>query len=171
MPPKTFKVHDLITIIVRQQRKYESDAEQESKSKFEISSELDAFLKFIDGGVGSAAFRRGHPNIDYKFDSRLKNEADKEREDKLTTRITAEIIDVKPNGNLVLQARNEIKFDNDTAIMTLTGTCRQVDVSPDNTVLSTQLADLRIDNINTGAVRDGARRGWLTQVLDFLKPL
>ena len=169
-PPKTYKVHDLVTIIVRQQRKFEADGSLESKKKFEIQSELDAFIKHIEGGIGASVFRRGKPNIDYKFDSRLKNEADKEREDKLTTRITAEIIDVKPNGNLVVQAISTVKFDDERSSMTLTGTCRSVDVTPDNTLLSTQFADLNIKVVNTGAVRDGSRRGWVTQLLDILRP-
>lgn len=169
-PPRKFKGHDLITIIVRQQRKFESDGSLETKKKFEIQSELDAFIKFVNGGVGAAAFRRGRPNIDYKFDTRLRNQADKEREDRLTTRITAEIVDVKPNGNLVLQARGELAFDDEVSVMTLTGACRSEDVTPDNTVLSTQLAELNIKVTNTGAVRDGSRRGWITRLLDIVRP-
>ncbi len=171
LPPKGFQVHDLVTIIVRHQRSFESDADLESKKKYEIQSELDAFLKFTDGGVGSADFRRGKPNVDYKFDSKVTNEAGTSRDDRLTTRITAEIIDVKPNGTIVLQARNEVKFEEETSVMTLTGICRKEDVTPDNSVLSTQLADLRIDVQNTGAVRDGSRRGWLTTLLDILRPV
>jgi flagellar L-ring protein precursor FlgH len=169
-PPRKFKVHDLVTIIVRQQRKFESDGSLETKKKFEIQSELDAFIKFVGGGVGAAAFRRGHPNIDYKFDARLRNEADKEREDRLTTRLTAEIVDVKPNGNLVVQARGEVAFEDELSVMTLTGTCRGEDITPDNTVLSTQIAELKIVVTNSGAVRDGSRRGWITRLLDILRP-
>jgi flagellar L-ring protein precursor FlgH len=170
-PPKGFQVNDLITIIVRHQRSFESDADMESKKKFQIQSELDAFLKFTDGGWGATNFRRGKPNVDYKFDSKVTNEAGTSRDDRLTTRITAEIVDVKPNGTIVLQARNEVKFEDETSVMTLTGICRKEDVTPDNSVLSTQLADLRIDVQNSGAVRDGSRRGWLTTLLDVLRPV
>ncbi|MBN1511177.1 MAG: flagellar basal body L-ring protein FlgH [Phycisphaerae bacterium] len=171
LPPKGFQMHDLVTIIVRHQRSFESDADLESKKKYEIQSELDAFLKFAEGGWGAANFRRGKPNVDYKFDSKVTNEAGTSRDDRLTTRITAEIIDVKPNGTIVLQARNEVKFEEESSVMTLTGICRKEDVTPDNSVLSTQLADLRIDVQNTGAVRDGSRRGWLTTLLDILRPV
>ncbi len=171
LPPKGFQVHDLITIVVRHQRSFKSDAELENKKKFEIQSELDAFLKFTEGGWGATNFRRGRPNVDYKFDSKVTNEGGTSRDDRLTTRITAEIIDVKPNGTIVLQARNTVKFDEETSVMTLTGICRKEDVTPDNSVLSTQLADLHIDVQNSGAVRDGSRRGWLTTLLDILRPV
>jgi flagellar L-ring protein precursor FlgH len=54
--------------------------------------------------------------------------------------------------------------------MTLTGTCRSEDITPDNTVLSTQIAELEIKVTNSGAVRDGSRRGWITRLLDIVRP-
>ena len=47
-PPRKFKVEDLISVIVRQQKKFEADGELESKKKFEVESTLEAFFKFID---------------------------------------------------------------------------------------------------------------------------
>lgn len=169
-PPKTFAPHDLITIIIREQVKYEADGELETKKKFDIKSNLSAFFKPIDGGLGAALFSRGAPDVDFKIDNKLKNEADKEREDRLTTRVTSEVIDVKPNGNLVLQARGTVTFDNEVSVVTLTGTVRSRDVTPDNTILSTQLANKNISIQNAGAVRDGSRRGWVPRLLDAIGP-
>ncbi len=169
-PPKKFQVHDLITVIVRQQTKFESDGKLNTKKEAGIESTIDAFINFIEGGIGAATFRRGKPNIKYELESEVKNKADKDREDSLTTRITAELIDVKPNGNLVLEARGRQQFEDEVTVMTLTGVCRSVDVTPDNTVLSTQLADLDLKVKNSGAVRDGSSRGWLLKILDKIKP-
>ena len=170
-PPKQLKVHDLITIIVRQQKKFEADSELETKKDFDIKSELEAFFKPIDGGLGATTFYRGKPNVDYKFGTRLKSEGDSTREDTFVTRITGEIIDIKPNGNLVIEAVSRIQHDEEIAKVTVTGHCRSVDVTPDNTILSTQLADLRIDVQNEGAVKDAATRGWIPKLLYFLKPI
>ena len=170
-PPKEFRPHDVITIIVRQQKKFEADGDIESKKKFEIESTLDAFLKFIDDGIGASTFRRGKPNVDYEFESRIKNEGDTTREDIFTTRISGHIVDIKPNGNLVIEAKSHIRHDEEEALVTVTGVVRSTDVTPDNTVLSTQIANLSIDVKNTGAVRDASTRGWITRLLDFLKPV
>ena len=170
IPPRTFKVHDLITVIVREQRKFESDGELETKKKFDIKSQFGAMFNLIDGGIGAATFSRGAPNVDLKVDSKIKNEADKEREDRFITRITGEIIDVKPNGNLVVQAKAKLSFDNEITVITLTGVARSVDVTPDNSILSTQLSDKVIDVQNSGAVRDGSRRGWIPRLLDAVRP-
>ncbi len=169
--PKTFKVGDLITIIVREQRTFEAEADLETKKRFKLKSELEAFLKATAGGIGAAEFRRGKPTIDYQYDARLKTEGDSEREDKLTMRLTGKIIDVKPNGVLVLEAKARVQHDDEVAVMTLTGNCRKEDVTADNTILSTQLADKNVTVNNTGALRDATSRGWILRLLDLLKPI
>lgn len=170
VPPKTFKPGDLVTVIVREQKKWEADADLETKNKFNVKSELDAFVKPTGGGIGEAAFRRGKPNIDYKYDLRNKMQGDSSREDKLTTRLTGKIIDVKPNGLLVIEARAQITHDEEISEITLTGTCRKEDVTADNTVLSTQIADKDVVVANKGALRSAASRGWISRALDALKP-
>ncbi|HUU84330.1 MAG TPA: flagellar basal body L-ring protein FlgH [Phycisphaerae bacterium] len=170
-PPKKFKVHDIVTIIVRQQKKFEADSELETKKDFDIKSELEAFFKPIDGGLGATTFYRGKPNVDYKFGLGLKTEGDNTREDLFVTRISGTIVDIKPNGNLVIEAVSRVQHDEEIARVTLTGQCRSTDLTPDNTVLSTQLAGLRIDVQNEGAIKDAATRGWIPQLLDFLKPI
>ncbi len=170
-PPRKFRPGDLITIIVREQRQYEADADLETKRKYDVKSELDAFVKPTDGGLGSAMFRRGKPNIDYKFDQKFKSEGDTSREDRLTTRMTGKIIDVKPNGLLVVEARARMQHDDEISVITLTGVCRKDDVTADNTVLSTQIADKNVAVRNEGALRSAASRGWITRLLDLLKPI
>ena len=169
--PPTYKVNDLLTIIVREQSKYESEAELETEKQYDIKSELDAFLKFTAGGVGATAFRRGKPTVDYKFKNKLEGEGDASRQDKLTTRITAKIVDVKPNGNLVIEAKRRVQHDDELYMIALTGTCRKDDVTADNTILSTQLANTDITVQTDGALRDSTRRGWIPKLLDLLRPI
>lgn len=168
--PKKFRLGDLLTVIVRERRKYEADADLETKKQFDVNSELQAFIKATAGGIGEAAFRRGKPTIDYKYQNRIKNEGDTNREDKLTTRLTATIIDVKPNGLLVVEAMSQVQHDDEISMVTLTGTCRKEDVTPDNTILSTQMADKHLVIQNQGALRAASRRGWIPKIIDWLNP-
>lgn len=167
---KKFKPGDLITIIVRERRRFEADADLDTRNRFDISSELEAFIKATAGGVGAAEFRRGLPNIEYKFGTRIRKEGDTTREDRMTMRLTGEIIDVKPNGLLVLQAKARIQHDDEISEISLTGTCRKEDVTADNTILSTQLGDKQIRVHNEGALRAASTRGWIPKFLDWLKP-
>jgi len=170
-PPRKFRVHDLITIIVRERKKFESDSELEQRKQFTVLSKLDEWIRFFPGcRLGSDQLANGDPTIKYKLGLRWKGDGQTEREDKLTDRITAEVVDVKPNGTLVLEAKKYIRHDEEEITLTLTGTCRSGDVTPDNTILSTQVAKLRIVARHTGAVRDASRRGWIPRLLDFLRP-
>jgi len=170
VPPKTFKVGDLLTIIVRENRKFEADADLKTKNQYDLTSELDAFFKLTNGGLGAAGFQRGRPNIDYRFDNQLKKKGDTQREDRMTTRVSGKLIDVKPNGLLVLEAKARIQHDDEISVITLTGTCRQEDVTADNTVLSTQVADKNLVVDNEGAMRASSSRGWIPKLLDWINP-
>jgi len=170
IPPRTFKVGDLLTVIVRESRRFKADAELDTKKEFDIKSELDAFFKLTNGGLGTTGFQRGKPNVDFRFDSELKGEGDARREDTLTTRLTGTIIDVKPNGLLVLEAKASVRHDDEISTITFTGTCRKQDVTADNTILSTQVADKSVAVVNEGAVRSASRRGWIPRLIDLVRP-
>jgi len=166
-PPRTFKRGDLITVIVREQRTYEADSDLETRKKLTLKSEIDAFIRPIDRGIGAATFRRGKPNVDYTLNQKLKNEGDLNREDKLVFRVTSRIADVKPNGQLVLEGRARIVHDDEVSNISFTGICRKEDVTPDNTVLSTQVAEKVVKIDNHGALRATSSRGWLHKLLDL----
>ena len=168
---KAFKIGDLITIIVREHRSFEAESDLETKKRITLKAQINEFIRLIDGGVGPTGFGRGRPGIDVTLNARLKNEGDAEREDRLTMRLTGKIIDIKPNGVLVLEGRASIQHDDELSVMTVTGICRKEDVTADNTILSTQLADKSITVDNQGPLRDVTRRGWLFRMMDYLNPI
>lgn len=170
--PRKIKANDLITIIVRQSKSALSDSSLESEKKWDVTSELTKFLRLNPNGhMIPQEFAEGTPGIDFTFDNKYDGSGKTDRKDEFTTRISAKVIDVKPNGNLVVEAKNRIKVDEEEQILTLTGTCRTEDITAQNTVLSTQLADLEIVSENSGAVRDASRRGWLMRLFDLARPL
>ena len=160
--PKKLKVNDLITVIVRQTIDRSSDAKLKSEKDWQIKSELTKFLRLdSQNHVIPQNFVEGTPGVDFTFDNQYEGKGGHSRKDSMTTRITAKVIDIKPNGTLVLEAKNRIKSGEEEYIVTLTGQCRSEDVTAQNTVLSTQLYDLNLVDEPTGAVRDASRRGWL----------
>ena len=117
-----------------------------------------------------AIFSAGNPAAEFDFKNDYGGDGKYDRKDELTTRVTARVIDVKPNGNLVLEATKSITIDEEGYIITLVGECRGRDVTPENTVLSTQIAEPEISVRHSGALRDATRRGWLMRTFDFLRP-
>ena len=169
--PKVLKKHDLITIIVREESEFKSAGNSDLKKNADIDAKIEQFVKLNLAKLAlQPAIGANVPEIKASASRNFKGEATVDRTDSFTTRITAEIVDVKPNGTLVLQARSQINNDEEEQLMLLTGTCRADDVTADNTVLSTQLFDKNVSKQHKGAVRDTTKRGWVPKLLDALNP-
>ncbi len=168
--PKNIQVHDLVTIVIREDKTSVSDARLKSEKNWELEARLREWFRITNSKLATQTFPDGQPGIDFSFDNSYEGKGRNNRNDSLTTRITAEVIDIKPNGVLTLQARKLIELDEDVQVVTLTGVCRSEDVNAQNTVLSTQLADANISVHHTGPARDAARRGWLMRAFDLLRP-
>jgi flagellar L-ring protein FlgH len=67
------------------------------------------------------------------------------RQEQITLTIAAVVTEVMPNGNLMIQGRQEVKTNNDTRILTVAGIVRPEDITSANTILHTQIAEARID--------------------------
>ena len=68
-------------------------------------------------------------------------------------------VDVRPNGNLVIEARQQVQDNDEIWEKALTGVIRREDVNPDNTVESDKVADMQLFKRERGAVRGAAARG------------
>lgn len=82
--------------------------------------------------------------------------------------IAARIEDILPNGNLIITAHKNIRVNDEDNEMVLTGIIRQNDVLEDNTIVSSKIADMRIDTMGTGPVSAKATAGIMTRLFNFL---
>lgn len=170
--PKVIKKHDLVTIIIREESEMSSDGKSDLKKSADLDMRLDEWVhanlkNFAIKGGGEGA---NPPSVKMSGSRNLKGEAKVERTDSFLARITAEVVDVKPNGTFAIQARKLIKKDDEEQEFILTGICRGGDVTPDNTVLSSQVYDLALITNHKGAVRDTTKRGFIPKLLDFINP-
>lgn len=170
--PRVLRRHDIITVVIREESGFKSKGNTDVKREAALEAKIDEFIKLdlsnwaiSGGGVGA-----NPPSIKAEGTRDFKGTGSVDRSDSMTARIAVEVLDVKPNGTLVLQGSKRIKTDDELQQFTLTGICRAEDVSADNSVLSTNLYDLSLEKKHTGAVRDATKRGWATKLLDALNP-
>ncbi len=90
---------------------------------------------------------------------------------KLSAEITAKVIEVMPNGNLIIEGRKEVTIDKEKRFIILSGIVRPEDVEFDNTVSSSKIADARIEYTGTGVISDKQSPGFLHRVFDWVYPL
>jgi flagellar L-ring protein precursor FlgH len=84
----------------------------------------------------------------------------------IATRCAVQVIDVLPNGNLVLEGVRQISFSKERQFASLRGIVRPYDVQQDNTVLSSNIADARIDVVSEGTLTESQKKGWLLRLND-----
>ncbi len=88
----------------------------------------------------------------------------------VTNRCAVTVIDVLPNGNLVIEGIRQVSFSKERQFASLRGIIRPYDVQPDNTVISSNIADARIDIVAEGVLTDAQKKGWLLRLNDKLNP-
>ncbi len=168
--PKGFRVHDLITIQVNEVSSHSSKADSKTERDGKVDFKLTDWIKLTGGDLRPAPQRSGDLAIGGSATRDFEGKGDVSRKDSLMARIQAEVVDVYPNGNLCLEARHTVITDDETTIITLTGICRSKDVSVANTIISSQIADLRIQKQHEGMARDATKRSWIHSFLDWLNP-
>lgn len=174
IPPtasRTLKLHDIVSIRVDEASTSLALGNATSRKSTSYDAVLRDWIRLV--GIDTmkpAPQTDGDPRVQaiqnevYRGDSTLRTN------ESMTTNIAAEIVDIRPNGLIVLSGTKTIIQNDNTFYFSLTGTCRSQDILPDNTILSRNLINATINKQDQGHVRDGYSRGWLTKFLARIKP-
>jgi flagellar L-ring protein FlgH len=169
-PPRSFKVHDLVTIIVEETSRQQADQTSKSDKSYSVDADLNSILdpseliklrlrtsSISDLELLRAAYRQ-------KFDGK----GTYTRNDSFSMRIQAEIIDVKPNGTVTIEARKHVDKNGETQSTVLSGIARISDITQNNSILSSQIADLTLVTKSTGEVNKSAKKGLIPRILETI---
>ena len=170
-PTRTLKLHDIVSIRVDEASTSLALGNATSRKSTSYDAVLRDWIRLV--GIDTmkpAPQSDGDPRVQaiqnevYRGDSTLRTN------ESMTTNIAAEVVDIRPNGLIVLSGTKTIIQNDNTFQFSLTGTCRSQDILPDNTILSRNLINATINKQDQGHVRDGYSRGWLTKFLARIKP-
>ncbi len=169
-PPKELRIHDLVTVMVDESAQAMSEGEVDRKKKADGKFSLDNWIVFDGLAIRPDPQSAGTPKITANMENKYRAEGDMETRESMRFRIACEIVDIRPNGTLVLEGRRSIQNNSEQWELSLTGIARPEDILPNNTVMSEDVASLRINKREAGHVRDGYRRGWLLKIFDRYQP-
>lgn len=154
-----FRAHavgDIITIVI---------SESSSASRTGNASNSKSASTSLDAGVGLLTFINpvsGGSSDSFKAQGSVANS------NRVTGRITVKVTEVMPNGLLVISGTQSIKQLSDEQKITITGIVRPEDVTADNTVLSSNVADAQLKIEGKGPLASKQRQGILTQIFNFI---
>ncbi len=169
-PGEEIQLHDVVTVIVKEATEYVSEGQINRRTQSNIDARLRDWLKLDGLSLTPAPLDNGEPRARGTLDSQLRTQMQLDNRDALQFRIAAEVVDIRPNGLLVIEAHKRVKNNDEEMEQSLSGLVRREDVLPNNTVLSEDVAELDIYKREAGHVRDASRRGWFLKALDTMKP-
>lgn len=167
--PIVVKVHDIISIMVDEKSSVTVDSRYNRNRQEILKAELKEFLRIDEkGNLAPAALNS--PKIDAQLQGRLQSTGQLEDREGIQYRIAAIVVDIRPNGNLILEARKSIRTNRDVWEYRLTGEIRSKDVNRDNTAISENIANLDIVKYQRGKVYDSTKRPWGVVLYDLIFP-
>jgi flagellar L-ring protein precursor FlgH len=88
----------------------------------------------------------------------------------VSNRTAVTVVDVLPNGNLVVEGAKIIRTGVEDQYAYMRGVVRPVDIEADNTILSTKIADAQVEFIPAGELTEAQKKGWLLRAWEKVKP-
>ncbi len=165
-PPRVIKINDLITVIVDEKSQVSEQAAIQRRKQYQLNATLADWIALHGLNASKAPQAAGSPQIDGTLQGQGQATANLQTADGLKLRISARVVDIRPNGHLVLEAHQTIRNNDELWERSLSGIIRPEDILPNNTVLSEDVSELQISKRERGQVRDGYRRGWLYFLMD-----
>jgi flagellar L-ring protein precursor FlgH len=170
------RVGDIVMIKVVENSKSKSKADTTADKEATQQLGITAMFGHSKSGIipGQPGYFSGKvgadPLLSTLSESALSAKGETKRENYVTATIGARVLQVLPGGVLQVQGAREIRVNDETQYMVVSGLVRAQDVGPDNSVDSTQLADSKIEYYGKGILADKQRQGWLTRLLDNIWP-
>jgi len=155
-------IGDVLTI------KITEDSKVDNKAKRDLQKDVTRSTNF-NGEIGSFA-DIGDFGIEAESRNELKGKADYKDERSFVDQVSVVVIDVMPNGNLVVLGKRERDIAGDKQVINISGIVRPSDLDFDNTIASEKVADFRIITNNTGIAAPYNKTGWLASFLDAIWP-
>jgi len=160
---KAMRLHDVVSIVVTESLAASTDGQVKNSRSSNASSSITALF-------GALKASNAMQNLlNQKSSSGLTAQGESTTNSSLMTTFGAEVVDVLPNGMLVVQATRQLTFSQQTQLIKLRGLVRPEDVSAQNQVLSTAMTDLELEVTGKGIVNDSTyRQNPLVRLLERL---
>jgi flagellar L-ring protein FlgH len=167
-------VGDILTIIVQESVASAKDNNTKTARKASLNASMDSF--FYPPNTAASAISRFltkggvYPSMKLNSDNQFAGGGTISNSEQITARVTVRVVDVLPNGNLVIEGRRVTEFALEKQNVILRGVVRSEDITPYNTVYSYNVADVTISMQQSGTVTDSQRKGWFFRVWEKVSP-
>lgn len=149
---KAFRLHDVVSVVVSESLAASTDGQVKNSRASNATSGLSSLFGKLKASNALQNL------VAMNASSGLSAQGQSTTNSSLTTTFGAEVVDVLPNGMLVVQATRQLTFSQQTQLIRLRGLVRPEDVSAQNEVMSTAMTDLELEVTGRGIVNDSTYR-------------
>ncbi len=161
---RAHRVGDLITILIAEN----ANASKSTNTTIAKSDTVSAGLSSLFGVQPTLG--QYSPSLGATSSQKFGGNGATTQSNTFTTTLQATIVQVMSNGNLEISGQKEVLLNGGHEFIRVVGVVRAADVTPQNTVSSTQIADARVEYSGNGSVYDAAKVPWLTKFFLSLWP-
>jgi flagellar L-ring protein precursor FlgH len=164
-----FTVGDVITVLISET----TDARTRASTETEKESTLEASgaSEFLTSPDGLNIFKEGElPEWTFEGANEHEGGGTTQRNNTVSGMVSVRVVEVLPGGNFRIEGKKDLVVNREKTKITVKGIIRGRDVTPRNTVLSSQIADSEISFQGMGPLWNSQRRGILTKILDWIWP-
>lgn len=151
---KAFLPGDVLTVIVIETSNAQTGTDLSSGKEIKTALQVSYNKNKHDVSFGLRGDGRSHAKTG--------------RNGKIKASLTVRIKDILPNGNYLVEGRQLITINGEQQTILLGGIVRQEDISAQNTILSTRLADAQITYSGDGSVSNSQRYNHIYKILSFM---
>ena len=156
---KASRVGDIITVILTESTNAQKNTDTALKKENDITFANPTVAgKQITFDNGQKSFELGISGA-----NEFKSEADAAQSNSLNGTISVTVHKILPNGNLLVRGEKWLTLNQGNEYIRLSGIIRPKDVSSDNSIQSTRMANARIQYSGTGPLAENNERGWLSR--------
>ena len=151
---KAFRAGDLLTVMIVESAEARSASDRSVERDFSVGGDIEVGGVDEDGSIGIGVDR---------------DAADvTQRAGTIKAAMTVAVMEVDHMGNLSVEGHQRIAIDGEEQLITVVGNVRPVDITADNTVLSSRLLNARIVYNGYDVTDDGEKRNWFYRTLSSL---
>jgi flagellar L-ring protein precursor FlgH len=166
---RAHQIGDILTVLVKitDRAQFENETQRSRNNK-----EDSGITDFVGSKALSATAKQYLPGRILTADSQGSSEGrgSIDRKEELSTNVAAVVTQVLPNGNLVVEGKQEVRVNFEIRELIVAGIVRPEDIQSDNTIDSTKIAEARIAYGGRGQITDVQQPRYGQQVLDVLLP-
>ena len=160
------KIGDLVTILISESTKASNTASTDTEKQLNTDGQISV-SGFLEWVAGLPPVIQPIKDLTFTPSEEFSGKGKVSTTGTFASRITATVVDILPNGNLVIEGVREITIAKDTATLKIRGVIRPQDISVDNTIQSNLIAEMTISYTGDGIVAERQHDGILSRIFNF----